>query len=149
MSDKPVKIILPKDPVQIGKTIDGQPIWVDPKDMVPTEDEKLQIRENLLSSHEHAAVDKLAAQVVLNAARFVQETFYRIAPREVVAAHEDGQMGKVSEWVRSAQYEVIQDGLRTVIKVRGKIIRSLVATVQKNCRAMVDRRVRKVIASEN
>ena len=149
MSEKPVKIILPKDPVQIGKTPDGKPVWVDPKDMMPTEDEKLQLKENLLNAHEKAAIHKLTQVVLANAARFVQDTFYHIAPRDVVATHEDGEMGKVAEWARSVGYEVIQDGLLTVVKVKGKVIRTLAANVGKDCADLVERRVRKMVATQN
>jgi hypothetical protein len=149
MSDKPVKIVFPKDPVQIGKTPDGKPIWVDPKDMMPTEDDKLQTKENLLNSREHAAIHKMTQAVFVNAGRFVQDTFYHIAPREVIEAHEDSKMGKVAEWVASVHYEVIQDGLTTVVKVGGKVVRSMVANIGNNCADLVDRNVRKIFASKN
>lgn len=149
MSEKLVKIVLPKDPVQIGKTSDGQPIWVDPKDMIPTDDERIQMKENVLNSHEQGAILKMAQTVFLNAARFVQDTFYHIAPREVITAHEDGEMAKVAEWARSVRYEVIQDGLTTVIKVRGKVIRSMAAAVSPACADLVERKIRQIAAGKN
>lgn len=149
MSDKPTRIIIPKDRFQVGSTPDGAPIWVDPKDLVPTEDERLQTKENLLNKKERHAIDKLASAVLVNAGRFVQATFYAIAPKDVLRAHEANEMGLVAEWVTANDYQVIQDGLTTVVKVGGKIIRKMTARVSENCADLVDKRVRQMMASKN
>lgn len=149
MAEKPVKILLPKERFQIGTTPTGEPVWVDPKELLPTEDEKLQLKENMLNAKERAAIQKMAALVFANAARFVQDTFYRIAPIEVIHAHEKNEMGKVAAWAAANRYEVIQDGLVTVIKFSGKIIRKLVPNISKSCVDLVERKVRKIIANKN
>jgi len=149
MAEKPVKILLPKERFQIGKTPDGQPVWVEPKELVPTEDEKCELKQNLLNSRERGAIQKLAQAVLLNAARFVQDTFYHIAPNEVIALHESNEMRGVAAWASSVRYEVIQDGLVTVIKVKGKQIRHLHASVSPSCADLVEKRVREMIAAQN
>jgi hypothetical protein len=149
MAEKPVKIVLPKERFQIGKTPDGKPVWVEPKDLLPTEDEKCELKQNLLNSRERGAIQKLANAVFMNAARFAQDTFYHIAPNEIIAAHESNEMGKVAAWASTVRYEVIQDGLVTVIKVKGKQIRQLHAAVSPSCADLVKRRVREMISSRN
>lgn len=149
MARNPVKIIIPKDPVQIGKTPQGAPIWCDPKDLVPNEDEKLQIKENLLNSHERNAINKLVQAVLTNAGRFIQDTFYHIAPKEVIEAHEDEKIGIVADWAAENRYEVIQDGLVTVIKFKGKELRRMKADVNPVCRDLVEHKVRQAINVSN
>lgn len=149
MSEKPVKILLPKDRFQIGNTPDGQPVWVEPKELLPTEDEKLELKQNLLNSRERGAIEKLTHSVIENAARFVQATFLAIAPPGIVRAHENNEMGRVAAWAKENQYEVIQDGLRTVVKVRGKVIREFVARVSPACADLVEREVKRIVATQN
>lgn len=149
MADKPVKILLPKDRFQIGSTPDGNPVWVDPKELLPSEDEKLELKQNLLNSKERNAINKLTEQVMMNAGRFVQATFYAVAPKDVLRAHERGEMALVADWVQVNEYQVIQDGLKTIIKVKGKVIREMKATVSQNCADMVESRVRQIMAVKN
>jgi hypothetical protein len=149
MSDKPVKILIPKERFQIGTTPDGQPVWVEPKELLPSEDEKLQLKENLMNSRERGAIQKMVALVFENAARFVQDTFYHVAPKEVIAAHEDGKMDVVAEWVSGTRYEVIQDGIATVIKSRGKVIREMKAKISGNAVELVERKIRQMMAVRN
>lgn len=50
LDDSHVVIKYPKDPIEIGKTVvDGnfQPVWVDPKDLIPTPDQKAEQAENM------------------------------------------------------------------------------------------------------
>lgn len=149
MADKPVKILLPKDRFQIGSTPDGKPVWVEPKELLPSEDEKLELKQNLLNSKERNAINKMADQVLMNAGRFVQATFYAIAPKDVLRAHEREEMALVADWVQVNEYRVIQDGLKTVIKLKDKIIREMKATVSQNCADLVEIRVRQIMAVKN
>lgn len=149
MSDKPVKILLPKERFQIGKTPDGQPVWVEPRELLPTPEEKMELKEKLLNGREAAAINKMAQLVLQNAARFVQDTFYHVAPNEVIQSHEAGEMDKVAHWVSSCRYEVIQDGLETVIKIKGKVIRQMKANVSGNATDLVERKIRHMMAMQN
>lgn len=149
MSEKPVSIVVPKDRFQIGNTPDGQPVWVEPKELLPSEDEKLELKQNLLNSRERGAIQKLTHSVLENAARFVEATFLAIAPTVVVRAHEANEMGHVASWASANQYEVIQDGFRTVIKVRGKVVREFVARVSEACADLVEREVRRIVSQKN
>lgn len=149
MAQKPVKIVLPKDRLKVGETPDGKVVWIEPTDLTPTEDEKCELKQNLMNSRECAAIIKMAHLVIQNAARFVQDTFYRVAPKEVIQYHEAGEMDKVAEWVSGVRYEVIQDGLETVIKIKGKVIRAMKANISGNAASLVERKIRQAMATQN
>lgn len=141
MKDDRTKIILPSEPYQIGTTADGKPIWTDPKDLIPTPDEKLEQRHNMDASRFDGNVDKIVAVILVNAQRFVAETVIQTADENGLRLlHNTDQKGAV-EWFVKAGYSAIQDGLTTVVKVKGKVIRSMTASVDARFRDAVAKRI--------
>jgi hypothetical protein len=144
MKEKPVKIILPKDPYQIGQTKDGQPIWVDPKDFIQTPDEKLEQKDKMVSARFQTAVLKLAQEVIENSGRFLMATLENIVPESVF---ESGK--SLTGWIDENGFEVIQDGLTTIIKCKGKVIRTMNANIEHQYAEAVSKRVMQLIKNGN
>lgn len=141
MQEKPY---VPKDPVVIGKTVDGQPVWMEPKDLIPTPDEELERVANTMACREDNFINKMAQAVLENAGRFIQETFLKTASRQGTEAFLKNQEDAFA-WAVKAGYEAIQDGLKTVVKVRGRVVREMTATVAPCYRDSVAREVMRLV----
>ncbi len=147
MKDDRLKISIPSEPFQIGQTSTGAPIWTDPKDMIMTPDEKLEQRHNMNASKFDGNVEKIANVVLENAQRFISETILNTASSDGVRLFMDADPDFES-WMEKAGYNVIQDGLTTVVKVKDRIIRSMTADVDMRFRsAVADRVMRKALQS--
>lgn len=136
MKDDRVKIILPKDPYQIGVMPNGDPVWVDPKDLIQSPDEKLEQKHNTLASRHAANVDKMAVAVIQNGVAFVEETILNTTQGAVFT-----DKASLMNWLNQSGYAVIQDGLTTVVKIKGKVLRTMTATIDVRFRGDVSRRV--------
>jgi hypothetical protein len=65
--DSVVHLKVPKDPFQIGEVVkDGslQPVWVDPKDFIPTPDQKLEQAANMRGMAFEANLEKAKWEVL-------------------------------------------------------------------------------------
>lgn len=140
MKDDRLKIHTPKEPYQIGQTADGQPIWVDPKDLINTPDENLELKDNLNKSQFDGNVEKITAVVIENAHRFISETVLNTADSVGVKLFMDMSPG-FDEWMNKAGYNVRQDGLTTVVRLKDRVIRSMTADVDMRFRDAVAARV--------
>ncbi len=145
MKDNLPKPFVPKEPVQIGQTKDGQPIWMEPKDLIPTREEEQELASNILTGREDGIIQKLAMQVLDKAARFVEQTFLKTASQEDVQIWAAGDSMGAFEWAQRAGYVAIQDGLKTVVKIRGRVIRYMDADMPKRYRESVAKRVKELI----
>lgn len=146
MKDDRLKILISGEPYQIGQTSTGEPIWHDPKDMILTPDEKLEQRDNMNKSRMDAAVDKIAEVVIENAHRFISDTVLNTADNRGVELFVDMDSERFSEWMQKAGYNVVQDGLTTVIRLKDRVIRSMTANVDVRFQEAVAARVmRKVL----
>ena len=130
MADKPVKLNLPSDPVKIGETPDGQPIHLDLKELIPTPDEDAERWSKTLDGRQRASVDKIAHEVIKNSHALALETIYNTGSKAMCESVERDDLAAFRQWVKTEGYEYIQDGLTTVIKKRGKILRSMTANIQ-------------------
>lgn len=140
MKDDRVKIILPKDPYQIGVTPKGEMVWVDPKDFIPTPDEKLEQKDNMLKARFDANMEKIVDAVLRNAEAFTATTVLQTAGPDGMAAFERG-LEDSAEWTRMAGYSAIQDGLKTIVRVKDRVIRELNADVDIRFREAVVKRI--------
>ena len=146
MSDKPVKIILPKDPQQIGTTAEGQPIWFNPQDLIPTPDEDAERWEKTLDSRQLAILDKAAEVVLSRAAQFLEHTFLKTAPQSYIVEFMNGATPEQSiDAIEHAGYRIQQDGLKTVVTVKGKVLREMTAQCQPRWRDALARRVDRLV----
>lgn len=140
MKDDRTKIILPKDPYQIGWTPKGEVVWVDPVQFIPTPDEKLEQRDNMLKARFDANVEKIVDAVLNNAASFVAATVLQTAGPDGFKAFNVG-LEASDEWTRMAGYSAIQDGLKTIVRVKDRVIRELNADVDVRFREAVVKRI--------
>ncbi len=145
MKDNLPKPVVPKDPVQIGKTKDGEPIWIEPKDLIPTKDEEQELSANTLSGRKESLVQDLASQVIDKASRFVEQTFLKTASETGLRIWQTGDSVGAVKWAQNAGYEAIQDGLTTIVKLRGKVIRDMYAEIDPRYRESVAMRVNALV----
>lgn len=135
---------VPKDPIVLGKMPDGSPIWMEPKDFIPTPDEELERVSNTLACRESQLVHKMAQSVMENAGRFIEQTFLKTASTLGVNAYFNDQR-KGFEWAVRAGYESIQDGLTTVVKLKGRVVRTMTATIDPRLSDLVTKRVMQMV----
>lgn len=140
MKDDRLKIYTPTEPYQIGQTSTGEPIWVDPKDLINTPDENLELKDNLGKSQFDGNVEKISAVVVENAHRFISETVLNTADQVGIQLFMDTSP-EFEQWMEKAGYNVKQDGLTTVIRLKDRVIRSMTAAVDIRFRKAVAARV--------
>ena len=140
MKDDRLKIYTPTEPYQIGQTSTGEPIWVDPKDLINTPDENLELKDNLGKSQFDGNVEKISAVVVENAHRFISETVLNTDDQVGIQLFMDTSP-EFEQWMEKAGYNVKQDGLTTVIRLKDRVIRSMTAAVDIRFRKAVAARV--------
>lgn len=145
MKDDRIKLFVPNEPYQIGQTSTGEPIWMDPKDLIQTPDEKLEQRDNMTKSRFHGNVEQIANVVIENAHRFISETVLNTADQQGVRLFMDMDPG-FDQWMAKAGYNVLQDGLTTVIKIKDRVLRSMTADVDIRFREAAAARVMEKIA---
>lgn len=145
MKDDRLKIHTPTEPYQIGQTSTGEPIWVDPKDLINTPDENLELKDNLSESQFDGNVEKISAVVVENAHRFISETVLNTADQVGIQLFMDTSP-EFEQWMEKAGYNVKQDGLTTVIRLKDRVIRSMTAAVDIRFREAVATRVMERVA---
>ncbi len=145
MSDKPVKINVPKDPVQIGATADGQPIWFEPKDLIPTPDEDLERWDKTLDARQRNMIDQAARLVLDNSCRFLEVTILETAKPSVRLRILQAPKEKMDIVILGAGYAVVQDGLKTVVKFKGKVLREMTANISLRYREHVAKRVNQIV----
>jgi hypothetical protein len=145
MSDKPPKLIVPNDPVQIGTTADGQPIHLDLRELIPTPDEHAERWAKTLDGRRAKLINDVALLVLKNAALFIEQTFWNTANQTGKRLYESGNAEAAFAWANSNGYEAIQDGLRTVVKHNGKVIRDMHANISESLAPAVAEQVSKII----
>jgi hypothetical protein len=145
VSDKPVKIIVSKDPVVIGQTKEGEPIWLDMKDLIPTPDEELERWDKTLDARQQALINRAAHMVLDNSCRFLEitilETIRPSVMQQILQAPAD-QAGRV---LLGVGYTVVQDGLKTIVKFKGKVLREMTANISLRYRGHVAKRVNQIV----
>lgn len=134
-------LFIPKDPIVIGKMPDGSPIWVNPSDFIPTPDEELERIHNTKISRESTLVEKLAKTVLYNAGLFIEQTFLQTASQAGIDVYSGTSPEESIEWVLKAGYDTLQDGLTTVVKFKGSVVREMTATIDEEYSERVAQRV--------
>lgn len=132
----------PTAPVILGKMPDGSPIWTDPKDLILTGDEVQELNDNKKRDGRAGVAQQLAAKVLENAEAFVRQTIanmFGACPRDSAEAWQ--------EWLDGKGVEVIQDGLTTVVKVKGSEVRKMRARIDQRFAEEAEKFVRRMVAS--
>jgi len=133
---------------QIGTTPDGQPIWMDMRELLTSPDEKQELAHNTTAMQQNNAVNQMANDVLDNGRKLLEDTLLRtVQPGELERCLE-GTPKDALKFISNLGFECIQDGLTTVIKRKGKILRTMTARVPLRFRQAVDRRVRAIVRNK-
>lgn len=130
---------------KIGETKDGEPIWLDLRELIASPDEREETKSKTLENRRLATIDTAAKLVLHNASLFIEETFLVIADDTGKRLYADGNAKGAFDYAVQNGVETIQDGLKTIIKVRGKIIREMTAKVAEPWRDRIARRVNELV----
>lgn len=117
---------------------------MEPKDLIPTPDEERERVHNTLAARESNLVHKMASLVLENAGKFIEETFLKTAGHAGVGLYYNNQ-DRAFTWALKAGYESIQDGLKTIVKVKGRVIREMTADIEPRYAGVVARKVMEMI----
>lgn len=132
-----------KDPLQkIGETPDGQPVWMDKRELLTSPEENEERIAKTLDSRQKAEIDKAARVILSNASRFIEATALDITPRRVVNAANPKAM---LDYAQATGLVAIQDGLKTIVKSGGKIVREMTAKVPPALADAIAKRVNELV----
>lgn len=112
------------------------PVWAEAGAHKLTGDEKSELSAKLKAKAREAEVLKAAQQVQTMAAAFVESTLLSVAPQQVLQSYLSGMSGSegdggtlFADWLDKSGFGFRQEGLRSVITYRGKVINEVTATV--------------------
>lgn len=132
---------------QIGITPDGQPVFTDVRELISSPDEDAERWSKTIDNRRAALIEQVAKLVLRNAGLFIDRTFFEIASqsgRELLLKG-DGQAA--FQYAVENGIQTIQDGLKTVIKHRGKVIREMDANISASLAPHVAKRVNEIVKS--
>ena len=110
-------------------------IWTKAGDLDMSGDDKSHLSHNLRADKLRASIEKMVEEVENNAAAFINNTFLGIAPENVVDSFynlmvDEGDKGDLfAQWVNDSGWSFFQDGLTTVVKMKGKVVGEMTAKV--------------------
>lgn len=136
---------IPDPERRIGTTPDGKPIFIDLRELLTSPEEHQERWDATLDKRQKAVVEKMASDVLQNAAIFIEDTFLAVSNRSGKERYMDGNAQAAFSSANEQGFTAVQDGLKTIIKVRGKIIRDMTASVDLRFREHVIRKVNELV----
>jgi hypothetical protein len=130
---------------QIGTTADGKPVFIDVRELIASPDEEAERWTKTLDSRKASLVDAMANMVLENAARFIEQTYWNIVPETGKKLYATGDPRDAFEYAQSCGIEAMQDGLTTVVKHKGEVLRLMTADVSPVLRDQVSQRVTELV----
>jgi hypothetical protein len=127
---------------RVGTTADGQPIWMDLRELIASPAENEERMSTTYDFRVKAEIDKAARIVLRNAAIFIEQTFNNITPKSVM---DSSNPGSFLEYAHKQGFAAVQDGLKTVCKVGGKVIREMDANVPPKWAESIARKVNEFV----
>lgn len=123
--DNARQVLLRKDP------INGD-IWTTAGELAMGGLDNEKLSSNLKAERSRINIQKIATAVIENAARFFEGCLEDLAPQTVLESYngtreDEGRL--FQEWIEGAGIGFKQDGLRSLVIYRGKVINELVADV--------------------
>lgn len=120
--------------VLITHRADGTPIWTTVGDNRMTGDNKAELSSNLAAARHQAEVVKTMRYVQESASAFFEAMILQVAPQAVLddyAAHSAGQSkgSLFLEWFEKSGFGYKQDGLKSVVTYKGRVLSEMTATV--------------------
>ena len=136
---------IPEPERQIGTTPDGKPIFVDLREILTSPDEHLERWDTTLHQRKAAMIDRMANDVLESACKFIELTYLNVIGKAGEKLYREGRSKAAFELAQQNGLEAIQDGLQTIIKVKGKIVRSMTANIDLQWREYVAHRVNQLV----
>lgn len=125
----------------IGQTADGKPIWLDMRELLTSPEECEALGDNKRASQREAVVHKMANDVIEQGQLLLAQTLDQtLAPEAQAQLQRESPRGMV-DFVSRLGFTCIQDGLTTVVKRHGKVLRTMTAKVPPLWRPAVTKRV--------
>ena len=127
--------------VLLPGTINGKQLWKKAGSDKRTPEEADQFSQNLVNHQWRAQIQKMVTKIMTNAQLFAQQATMKLAPAHVVEAvhtmndpkadwlHVSRAKTTFASWIDETGYAVVQDGLKTLVMVKGKVVAELVAEV--------------------
>jgi hypothetical protein len=128
--DDKIKIVYPREPVEIGTTKEGQPIWFDPKDLILSQDQKLEQGENMAKSEAEKALHNARLSVAARVEVWMGLTILKILPESF-----HGNKEQTEAWLKEHDVNFIEDtsvqGVhRFILRIKDKVLSEFVARIE-------------------
>jgi hypothetical protein len=119
-------------------SIDGKQAYTTQGSIDMQGGEKEELSGNIRKQQLQGAIEKHVEAIMENSQRFVQATMWDIAGekvRELMAECEaetidDEGMEILASWINEKQFIAIQDGLKTIVKSKGKVLGEMKASLK-------------------
>lgn len=99
-----IEILLPSNPIRVGKTTDGQSVFFDPKDLILSPDQKLEQSDTMKRGDRESALHAARLNLACRVQMWMDLTFRRIAPKAALVSQEATQ-----EWIKAHDVNFIED----------------------------------------
>lgn len=110
----------------LGYATDNSPIWCEAGAHLLNGDEKHHLSQNLANNLHSASVHKAVLEIQRGAAVFLEHSIMELAPPNVLDSYRgDGALFKA--WFVNTGFGFKQDGLKTVILIKGSEVGSMTA----------------------
>lgn len=108
-------------------------------------EDKAHLSQKLRYRKRESVIKEIVDAVQRNAAVFLEATFRQIAPAKVIESLDTGKPdGLFLDWMKSSGFAVRQDGLKTVILIKGQVINEMTAHVDLRFEGDVDRKLKSI-----
>lgn len=129
----------------IGQTPDGKPVWVDMRELLTSPDERLAMLDGQAATKQQAVVQRMASDVVDRGMLLMAQTLDDVLSPSAKAQLNRCTDKKAVDFISRMGFSCIQDGLTTVIKRHGTVLRTQHADVAPAWRDRVARQVRVLV----
>lgn len=138
-----------RDPERvIGTSADGKPIFLDLRELIASPSDHEERRHKTAESRKDSKIDQLARLALSNAELLVFRVFWKSTDDEGKKLFYDRDVRGLWELMTKGGMEVVQDGLTTVVKGRGKVLETMTFKVEESIREQVARRINEIVRSE-
>jgi hypothetical protein len=118
-------------------------VWTTAGEITMDEGNKEELSHNLRVHRKQALINKLVIRVQVQAAKFLEKTFLELAPQQVVESFLGSDGGRLFlDWMEKSGVGFQQDGLKTVVTYKGRVINELVATIPLEHKSAVEQEIK-------
>ncbi len=129
----------------IGRTPTGEPIWLDMRELLTSPDEQQELEHNTVTMQRGEAAHKMAQDVVEQGCKLMQQTIRNMLDCDAFVLMAAMSHNELIEHISRLGFTCIQDGLTTVVKRHGTVLRTMTAKVPPMWAAAVEQHVRAIV----